>query len=533
MKKLVSLSFMALTALAATGQQNVNYGVLDINNIAATINANGKLFARSGDYQSNPGFEVYKSGKHTLNAAGLWITGVADDNSNHLMAPTFNSYGFDGFAGPAMIHQNYPSQDAKYNRVWKVSADEIKAHTVNYNKPGYTMPEAIANWPAHGDVNLGMLPNIAPFVDVNSNNIYEPTLGDYPQIKGDQAIFFVYNDHRQWHTETGGTPLGVEIRGLAYAFDVKKTNEAFNNTVFVEYEIVNRTATNYHDVYIGLFNDIDVGNPYNDFVGCDVARNTFWAFNANPGDPEFAGIADQPVQSVKFLNEGLNGFVAYDNDWSVRGNPFDQNDYINYLRGYWKDGQPITFGGNGRGDAKAVARFMYPGSTDPVVAGNWEEEVTANQPADRRGLGVVGPFNFGAFGTRKIALAYNFATTTKKMPKNLDKIQSAYSNQSGPFKNTPTLPQNGSTEPSRPTSNFAMVVYPNPMTSQATVKFDNPKGEEFLIQVFDLSGRLLLSKPGIRTNTFEIERGTMSPGIYVVELRNGSIRQTAKLIVQD
>ena len=36
--------------------------------------------------------------------------------------------------------------------------------------------------------------NLAPFVDQKGDGIYDPTEGDYPDIEGDQAIWWVMND---------------------------------------------------------------------------------------------------------------------------------------------------------------------------------------------------------------------------------------------------------------------------------------------------------------------------------------------------
>lgn len=518
-----------LTALAfsatAMAQQTANSNLLNVNNITATINADGRLFSTNDNGQSKPGFEVYQSGKHTLNATSLWIGGFDQANNYHLMAPTYRQFGSDVFTGPI---ENTPTNSPQFNRVWNITSDEVDYHKANYLSDTYTMPDAIATWPANGNVAAGQLPVLAPFVDADKNGKYEPTKGDYPLIKGNQAIYFIYNDNGK-HTETGGTALGVEVHGMAYAFATNKRDEAFNNTVFVDYEIFNRSANNYHDVFIGLFNDLDVGNPFNDYMEVDVNRNTFFAFNADATDNDFVGLADDPHMSVKFLNEGLNGFVAYDNDWSSRGNPYNVQDYYYYLKGLWKDGQPVTFGGTGKG-GNQFARYMYPGSTDPVLNTNWSEAAANNKPQDRRALGIVGPFNFTAGQMRKISLVYNFATTKKQMYKNLDKIQKAYDTQSGPFKTNDVSPTN----PQRPIGDkFEISLWPNPMKDAAIVRFDNPRNEEFILQVFDLTGKLISQQAGITGNQATIERGTMVPGMYIIELRSGSRRTTAKLIVAE
>jgi hypothetical protein len=65
------------------------------------------------------------------------------------------------------------------------------------------------------------------------------------------------------------------------------------------------------------------------------------------------------------------------------------------------------------------------------------------------------------------------------------------------------------------------------------VRFENPRNEEFIMQVFDLSGKVILQKAGITGTQVTIERGTMAPGMYIIELRSGSRRTTAKLVVAE
>ena len=47
--------------------------------------------------------------------------------------------------------------------------------------PDYVTPHGILEWPAHGDVDLGLDYQLAPFADLNGNMIYEPELGEYPK----------------------------------------------------------------------------------------------------------------------------------------------------------------------------------------------------------------------------------------------------------------------------------------------------------------------------------------------------------------
>ncbi len=62
--------------------------------------------------------------------------------------------------------------------------------------------------------------------------------GDYPIIRGDQAIFLVFNDSLNLHTSSQGGILGIEIAGMAYAFDKPDESTLFN-TIFFHYDVTN------------------------------------------------------------------------------------------------------------------------------------------------------------------------------------------------------------------------------------------------------------------------------------------------------
>ena len=83
---------------------------------------------------------------------------------------------------------------------------------------------------------------LAPFFDRNGDGVYDPLSGDYPwydlagdidcrtnrkvTLYGDYNMWWVFNDKGNIHTETGGDPIGMEIRSQAFAF---ATNDEINN----------------------------------------------------------------------------------------------------------------------------------------------------------------------------------------------------------------------------------------------------------------------------------------------------------------
>ncbi|MCK7461735.1 MAG: hypothetical protein MZU84_06580 [Sphingobacterium sp.] len=53
-------------------------------------------------------------------------------------------------------------------------------------------------------------------------------------LKGDQTLWSVYNDKGNYHSETTGEPIGMEIRAQYFAF---ATNDEINNMTFYSYEL--------------------------------------------------------------------------------------------------------------------------------------------------------------------------------------------------------------------------------------------------------------------------------------------------------
>jgi len=285
-----------------------SYDSLYLNNINALFSANGSHF-----YGEGPKFEVPKfSGKSTIFLNTLWIGGLDSDSILHLCAQIYGQGPNVGpakscndfWAGPVMDSTAYSIyQDTIWNYVWNLKKSEIEYHKSHWSDPGYTPIHDILTWPGNGNVALGQAAKLAPFYDVNGDGIYNPYDGDYPLIKGDQSLFFIFNDDRNYHSETNGNRMKMEIHGMAYAFDLPG-DSAFYNTIFVNYTIFNRSARTYYHTYVGLFTDTDIGWAMDDYIGCDVERSSYFGYNGTPidgnGQPEAYG-AHPPAQSVTIL----------------------------------------------------------------------------------------------------------------------------------------------------------------------------------------------------------------------------------------
>ncbi len=228
---------------------------------------------------SGPVFNIPKNSlKSTIFTATLWMGGIDQNDSLHFAGgERFNQDGYDFWAGPVSgSNEGYDTDKIKWAKVWKISKAQIDYHRENWFKSDYIPDPVILSWPAHGNAALGgQMDLIAPYIDMQANGVYEPLAGDYPVIRGDQALYFVYNDDKAEHTESQGGKIGVEVHGMAYAFN-RPNSDALNHSVFVNYQVINRSGNQYKDFYMAKYADYDIGFGNDDYVGCDTTLNSFF-----------------------------------------------------------------------------------------------------------------------------------------------------------------------------------------------------------------------------------------------------------------
>ncbi|MFN5417075.1 MAG: T9SS type A sorting domain-containing protein [Flavobacteriia bacterium] len=449
---------------------------LEANNVRCMVHTAGNLWQVPGQNFSK--YEVPKnSGINALFTSALWLGGT-DVNGQLKLAALRYRDGQDYWTGPLTINTANTDYEncEKYDRHFSSRQDEIREFDAWYQQgltdqqngtslqatffPNYKIPNIIKDWPAHGNTTIGQDYYLAPFYDRDENGIYEWEKGDYPwydfkkekickvdrdvSLYGDQNLWWVINDKGNIHTETGADPIGMEIRCQAFAF---ATNDEVNSMTFYNYELINRGTQTLYNTYFGSFVDAALGDPYDDFVGCDVNRGLAYVYNGDSYDGDnlgFKGYGEKTAAvGVDFfegpfqdndnidnafgigVNEALNGigygdgvidnerfgmrrFLYYVNTGSSlnenQTDPIKATDYYNYLRGFWKDGTPFYYGGNGHlSDPEANTAiqcdFMFPGTTDNLGWGtggvpqaNWTEETAGNEPYDRRFLQSAGPF---------------------------------------------------------------------------------------------------------------------------------------------
>ena len=84
--------------------------------------------------------------------------------------------------------------------------------------------------------------------------------------------------------------------------------------------------------------------------------------------------------------------------------------------------------------------------------------------------------------------------------------------------------------------NLDFIIFPNPTSADATLKFALSEDMDFVLVVYDLSGRMLMLQDGSGRegeNTLIILKSTIPPGMYLVELRTEQMSVVKRLIVQE
>ena len=524
----------------------------------------------------------------TIFAQSLWIGGKDQNGNLHLAAERYRQRGTDFWSGPLTVDGLAMSDvinAGKWFRTWKVTKADVIEHINNYQNPNYQMPEAIETWPAHGDIRQAEF--LAPFVDVDLDEEYHPENGDYPLIKGDESIFFIYNDHLE-HGETDGLPLGVEIHCMAWAYENNQEKTALDNTIFYSYKFFNRSINTYYDTYIGIFTDFDLGNAHDDYVGCDVNNGNYFVYNGRNfdwdvieyGDTIVWGFHDNiPTQGVCILggpymdndnednplgecNESINGagfgdgiidnerygmtgFVYHNNGGpSALSDPTFAIDYYNYLQGYWKDGSSRVYGGHAHyehgGDSIFPARFMWPGDSDPCNWGTgglepswdslWTEETTGSQPADRRGMGSTGPFTFQAGSVHYLDIALVTAPGDQEIPSKdllqeyITQIKQDYLLNPEEFGNQYL------TIPEETKITQQLLVYPNP-TDGDIIRFELNNEQEAEYFIYNSMGQIIENGSLAAQKEHSLNIDYLKAGWYILEVKTDGRVLRSKLIL--
>ncbi len=573
MKKITFLMVLITGMVISANSQTLHSDTLSINNIKALVRAGGMQF-----WEGFGNLPIYQypngSGKTTIYTSSLWLGGMDINSQLHLAAERFCQNGTDFWGGPLTTDGTASTTStiaANWDKVWKINKQDLLIYLNSTAYPS-NPPAFVLNWPAHGDTLLHQSYQLAPFVDVNNNGNYEPLLGDYPKIYGDQCIFFIINDQKI-HTETAGIPIGAEIHVFAYAFD-NPSDSSLYNAIFYKYKIINRSVNTYTNFYLGHFTDIDIGYSIDDYVACDVERSTYYGYNGRAVDgwgsfncydslPPAQGVTilggptmdkdgiDNPSGGCDFSVNGLNfgdniidnerigmsRFIYYNNSiHNIYGEPDTISHYYNFMTGLWKNGTPLTWDSSGYNPlSSTTARFMFPGLSDTLNWGtgcgvrptpnDWSEVDMQNAPGDRRGLASMGPFTFNAGATQYVDIVYTTATSYNFKSSSVDVMKQRIDHIRDLFVNSPEIFQGyvGVSEKEEMKFN----IYPNPASEYIMIEGIGLKKSNYIL--YNIVGQSVMVGK-LENNSSKIDIARLNSGIYFMQLKTENLTRTIKFI---
>lgn len=514
MKAILLFSFVLV--LYGTKAQITNFSLMDQNNTAAFVSDIGVYFK---DFMNDlPGYEVPKSsGKNIIFSSSFWFGGTDMNGQIKLAAPDlYNSGSRDLWPGPLTIGTALTGSGLGQT-IWSVSLADINYHQSHFQDQGYAMPNVIANWPAHGDAVQGFSYNLAPYVDANGNDLYEPELGDYPCIKGDYATYVIMNDRENVHG-SGADPIGLEIHLMFYQYS---TNDYLNNTTFVDVDIFNRGTQTIFDFTSSFVMDGDLGNPTDDYVGCDSTRNLQYYYNdANDEDGNGAlGYGTTPPSfGVVCLNQNMTSATILDGPNNYPASPAAHYFAMNGIA--W-DSSPFL------DDDSNPTKFLY--YDNPSDGAGWSEVTAGNPTGDRRAISSVNLNTLEGLSHKSLtyAIIFNQGTSNLESVNGLmdacDSVQAFYDNF------VPAcIPSIAGIADLELEDNYS--IYPNPAIGKVTITNNN--GAHFTGEIISVTGQVVQTIKGTGKSTV-IDVSNLEHGMYILQLNQGNSTISKQLIKID
>ncbi|MEP7128347.1 MAG: T9SS type A sorting domain-containing protein [Chitinophagales bacterium] len=532
-KKIFTPAFLCLITIVSTAQNCAPasaFDFLDINNVKARINNGGDMW---WDLIQNAQYLVPKNGNaSSLFAGALWIGGIDANGQLRVAAQTYRQTGNDFFPGPLDTNGNTSQMICQnFDRIWKVNKSAIDS----FIQGMYTMiPPSILEWPGRGNLNLSFMPDqdLAPFIDIDGDGIYNPGNGDYPQIPGDQALWFVFNDMGNEHSQTHGEPLGLEVQCMAYA--VHDSASSLNNATFYNYKLLYKGSFDLDSTFVGIWLDPSLGCGDDDNIGCDSLRSLGFVYNAYPHDGGCSSSYgdNPPILAIDILQgpadenqivHSLDYCMSYQNDFSELGNPTEPIHYYNYLHSIFKDGAHLTYGGYGY-NGSTSSNYYFSG--DPSNLNGWSQCGGFGWNWDSKMILSSGPFTIHPNEVKMFDIAVIWNDSAVYPCPSFSQIADQATTAENYFKqlNFQTTTCN-TLHASHPVN-----VVPNPVAQSGNIGFTASCAEKII--VYDCSGKILLERKIQGESMSQLSTKGWSKSIYLYKVIFADGEVNGKFIVQ-
>ena len=562
---------------------------LAINNVRARLTTSGDSWWNKSDAgyivpNVLPGEEAVAS----IFAGALWLGGFDEGDNLKTACQTYGSAGgFEDFwPGPLQASGITDADNcANWDRFFTVTKSSIDlfranwAKAVSENRTELTpeeIPDEIKGWPAVGNpffegIHGFQLPSpnwgynkLAGFWEQGGGvGKYEPQFGDYPilSLQGgcdgfgplvpDQMTFSIINDAGGIHSNSNGDPLLMEIHNTAFAF---KTSNAINDMTFYSHRIINRSIIGLDSTHFGIWMDPDLGCYTDDYIGCDVDRNLAYAYNSDDLDgnhtcddcmvPTYC--MDIPVVGIDFLKGpmdefgkelGMTSFTYYDSGlaspvFATLG-PQEAEDYYNYLSGSWRDGTPMTYGGNGY-NPNSTETVKHAYTSPPNDPNGWNMCNFGYPGGDYRVVQGAGPFYMFPGAVNEIITGVVWVPSIEHPCPDLSAFFDADDKAKEFFGN---CFRDLSTNLFEPAVLDPLHFYPNPFSlSTGGLLHLEELPIAAKVSIFDIHGRLLKRYDGESQMQMDLmeDLGRPSPGTYFIQVEaEGYEAEAYKLLIME
>ncbi len=539
MKKFI-LPLLLLLGLQQHGLSQAR-ATLANDSISFEVANNGILW-----YDNTQGTSSYEypkgSGKSPFYSSQMWMGGVDPGGYHHLAAQLYLQGGNDFFPGPLEKYTISTDSDimSRWDTIWVIDYDVVNAFRQNFDDSDFNIGDpqwaSIRGWPGYKNPLLPAFSNdfsanknaldFAPFVDVDSNGIYEPNYGDYPKMKGWKMAWWMYNDNGGPKTQTNTPALGIEVAVSAYIYS---QHTILDNQSFYHYSVKNRSPIDYNNFYIARMIDMDIGDGSDDYVGSDSVLSIGYMYNADSldglGQPGHYG-ASAPMAGLYFEGVTLEGnllpihSITYGINSNVPsiGTPDTSVEYYNIMKGLNRIGDPFTdncpYNSNG-----STTKFVFEHHRDSLLC------TCTSPPGDFRVFMSSEPMTLlpstGALEFTQVAVIRRQGYTCGEV----DPWQEVYDTITSAL-NNPTL--------SIPYLDIRnkIIIYPNPTQATLTIiSKEEIRLNDMQLKMSNVLGQEVEPKMLSTTRSqLEIDVSHLAPGIYLLELTDEEHRYVQKFV---
>jgi hypothetical protein len=542
----------------------------NINNISVWLRDDG--WGARDPETGNSGLTFPRQTATAVFQHGVLWGGNVNDGRSPALRVGGQTYSI-GTARGRMISRGVPENPTNPGvRIYRVRPDYaaadliLDAAEINHVSPGQVTQQMInlvraqyqtdwAEWPA----TYG-----APFVDVDQNGVYNPTI-DTPGItNASQTVWFVANDLDSARTSAlyGSPPIGLEMQVTVWAYS--RVSPPYSSVIFKRDRVIykgtlttpaNATIT---DMYLTQWVDPDVGNSVDDFAGCDTALGLAFGYNATATDANYAAFgllppaigydmvqgpiihtgnpSDSAIFDLRkrwgYRNLPVSAAIYFAAGGSISDPPFTYQGTIqwyNLMQGlipttglpfihprvpgvptkFWLDGDPIT--GTGR--------------IDGIISG----------PSDRRIALSAGPFTMALGDTQEVVeaiiagLGTDYLNSVTRVKSYSAIVQNDYN---GLLQILTSAAESGNETPAtvRLEQN-----YPNPFNPNTTISYQLSANTLVSLKVFDILGREIttlvneVKTPGRHSVTWNA--ANFSSGVYFCRFATGAHTELRTMVL--